>query len=92
MQSKRADGRGHWPPGKPRHRTDPVAAESAICALETLLATRHTPGEISIREAAYAVGVGDRAVRRWLARESIPSPRALRRLKRWIDHCSRGGR
>jgi transcriptional regulator with XRE-family HTH domain len=79
--------RGHWPAGKPRNPTTGV--KTAVAALQRLLTKHRTPGKISARALAAAIGVSDRTVRRWLAGEDVPSPDFVERINEWMAEVKR---
>lgn len=77
LQSRRRDGRGHWPRGKHRHPAPPAEVLAA-------LRRAHGAGELSYRVLARRMRVDDRTVRRWAAGEDYPAPALARRLARFL--------
>lgn len=71
-RSVRADGRGHWPAGVPRHAPADHWPKT-LASLRVLLeqhGRRGTP--ISAAALARAIGVSDTSVRRWVAGRFAP--------------------
>lgn len=82
--SKRADGRGHWPAGVPRHAPAdhwPRTIES----LRTLLERHGARGTaISAAALARAIGVSDTTVRRWVAGRFAPPHELQDAILAWV--------
>lgn len=68
FRSARADRRGHWTFGRRRSTASDDEIRAALVAIETAFASG-----VSLRAIARAVGVSDRAVRKWLDGERTPS-------------------
>ena len=63
---------------------DPAAVSMALDRLRDLLKRRER-GSISVLRIAADVGVDEKAVRKWLAGESIPTRACLRELCRVLN-------
>ncbi len=85
----REDKRGHWPLGRRRNLVDPERLAACLDALRAVLATHSERGRVSVRALASAVGVTDRAVRRWLDGSAQPDVGRLRRVEAWCRRVSR---
>jgi transposase-like protein len=77
MISRRKDGRGHWP----RDVRRGVEAHAHIARLARLTRT----GRLSMRAAARLLGVHERTIRRWVAREDYPYAHHARKLARFVE-------
>ena len=83
IKSQRADGRGHWPAGK-RRNPDTGQWNRTRLRLARLIEDHPRRGRISCRALADAVGVGDRAVRNWIAGIDRPAPELQDAVRQWI--------
>lgn len=83
MKSKRADGRGHWPKSKPRHK-DEGDWQAVRLGIQTLLNEHGQPGTLSFRVIAAAIGVDPKAVHRWLRGQRKPSPEHQQMLRTFL--------
>lgn len=70
LQSARADGRGHWPAGKPRSSVDARTRQRLLRAIRRA----NERDGLSLKSIARTIEVNDRTLRRWLAEEDHPSP------------------
>ena len=82
IASKRHDKRGHWPAGKRRHADSGQWSRTRL-TISALVNEHYSHGVRSMRALAVAVGVSDRAVRRWLSGEDRPSPQMQVMCQRW---------
>lgn len=85
ITSRRQDGRGHWPHGKPRHR--PIAP-ARLARLRAWFAQHRQPAganERSMKPVALAIGVSDHTLRRWLAGARNPDPAKWRDLMAHLE-------
>lgn len=78
-KSKRADKRGHWQAGVPRHETRGVAA--LLRRLERRIASH--PGTIAAIE--QELGIGRKTLWRWRKQIDIPAPDRVAALTEWLD-------
>lgn len=74
MKSKRTDGFGHWPAGKPRSTLTAPQVAAVLRKLHRALE------KLSKREVARILEISDRSVRRILAGEDLPSERTAQRV------------
>ena len=88
IESKRDDGRGHWPKGKRRNDPSPEWPQM-LKQLQRLLRTpSRNRGEKGLhrsrRGLANYLGVSERQVRRWLSKEDMPSTDRVGEIKQFI--------
>lgn len=77
QQSHRADGRGHWPAGRRRNKTDAKIRLRLLAAIRRCLRAPspnpNRPGRtMSRKEIAVLAGVSDKTITRWYAGEHHP--------------------
>ena len=89
VKSAREDKRGHWPKGKRRNDPSPEWPQ-VLKQLQRLLRTpSRNRGEKGLQRSrrglANYLGASERQVRRWLAKEHMPTTDRVGKIKKFIQ-------
>lgn len=81
IESKRKDGRGHWPKGR-RFHTRVAEYSPRKCAI--FIERRRRRGIISRAQLARHCRVDPRTVTRWMRGEDWPAPKRQHKVIEWL--------
>lgn len=80
--AKKAKKQG-WVPGRSRNKTE--GWEPVLRRLQSVLNRKWTYGLVSLRAIAAYVGCDKRAVGKWVAGDTVPSPDRMAKVVCWLS-------